>query len=76
MRKNNLQIRISPQVDQQIAELSPQSKSEFVRRAIEEKIQREEFRKLEEQWVQALQKDPENVKETEKWLKAEVWGDK
>jgi len=76
MSKTNLQIRISPDVDEDIQKLSSKSKSDFVRRAIEEKIQREKDRLMQERWIRALKKKPDESAETNDWLKAEAWGEK
>ncbi|MBI2335991.1 MAG: hypothetical protein HYU97_04435 [Deltaproteobacteria bacterium] len=76
MAKTNLQVRIPEEVNSQIAQLKFHSKSDFVRQAIEEKIQRELFKKLEEQWIEALAKKPEDLQEAKKWLQAESWGPK
>ena len=73
MAKVNLQIRLPEEIDSQIAKLAPKSKSDFVRQAVQEKVQREMFKKLEEQWIEALKKDPEDSKEAEVWIKAEHW---
>jgi hypothetical protein len=79
MQKTNLQVRIPPEVDSQIAHLAPKSKSDFVRKAVEEKIRREMGRRLEAQWIEALKKHPEDAakgsKDAEAWVKAEAWGD-
>ncbi len=76
MSKVNVQIRLPEELNAQIAGFSPKSKSDFVRKAIEEKIQKERFRLLEEKWIHALSKHPEETKESETWLKAESWGPK
>lgn len=76
MHKTNLQIRITPEIDAQIGRFAPKSKSDFVRRAVEEKIRREADRQLETQWIAALKKHPEDSDEAEAWMKAEAWGDK
>lgn len=76
MAKTNLQVRIASETDAQLARLAPKSKSEYVRLAIEEKVRRDTFRGLEEKWIGALKKDPENSRNAEKWLKAESWGPK
>ncbi len=76
MSKVNLQVRLPEEIDAQIAELAPKSKSDFVRQAVLEKIQREKFKKLEEEWIDALKKKPEDRKEAERWLKAEGWNPK
>ncbi len=73
MAKMNLQVRVGPETDAQIESLAPKSKSDFVRQAIEEKIQREMFRRLEAQWIEALKKNPERKRDAEDWLKAERW---
>lgn len=73
MQKTNLQIRIPPEIDDQIARLAPESKSAFVREAIEEKIRREREKRLEDQWIKALHRHPEDSKEADAWLKAESW---
>lgn len=73
MGKVNLQVRVPFEVDKVISELSMGSKSDFVREAIEEKIRKEKFLKLEHQWVEALKRNPEDDKEAEKWFKAESW---
>ena len=73
MQKNNLQIRISEEMNKAIAELSPKSKSDFVRQAIEEKIQKEKAKKFEEQWISALKKKPESTQEAKQWLQIESW---
>ena len=74
MTKSNLQVRVSSDVKSKIARLAPHSKSAFVREAIEEKIQRETFQRMEDQWIRALRKKPENKKEAEAWFKAQEWG--
>ncbi len=74
MKKTNLQVRIPEELLERISEVSPQSKSVFVREAIEEKIRTETNRTLEEKWIKALSEHPEDVKNTIDWLKAESWG--
>ncbi len=76
MPKTNLQVRITPEMSAKIDKIAPGSKSEFVREAIEEKIQRELFKKMEAQWIEALIKNPQDTKYDEDWLKAESWGPK
>ncbi|MBI2346687.1 MAG: hypothetical protein HYV03_07410 [Deltaproteobacteria bacterium] len=73
MAKSNLQVRIPHETDAQIASLAPKSKSEFVRQAIREKLQRETFRRLETKWIAALKQHPEENTEAETWHAAEAW---
>ncbi len=75
MAKTNLQIRIPPEMGLQIERLEPKSKSDFVRQAIEEKIRREMFQRLEDQWISALKKYPE-ITESDTWLMSNEWGPK
>lgn len=74
MAKVNLQVRLSEELDSQISQLAPRFKSEFVRQAVQEKIQREMFKKLEAQWVKALKKDSKEEASAQDWLNAEAWG--
>jgi len=76
MAKINLQIRLPEDLEMRLTSLAPKSKSSFVRKAIEEKIQRETDKKLEAAWVKALQAKPEDTKVAEPWVKAESWGPK
>ena len=74
MSKVNVQVRLEETMGTEIAALAPRSKSAFVREAIEEKLQKEKFRRLEEQWIRALLNQPQAKPEREAWLKAEAWG--
>ena len=74
MPKTNLQVRIPSEIDSQIGKIAPKSKSDFVRRAIEEKIHRDQDRQLEDAWIRALSKNPEDIQEASDWIKAEEWG--
>lgn len=70
----NLQIRIPPELDLQLKKLAPKSRSAFVRAAIEEKVRRETERRMEEQWIAALKKNPDEFDED--LFKAQEWGAK
>ncbi len=76
MAKTNLQIRLSDELDTQIEAFAPKSKSEFVREAIEEKIQREKDLRQEEAWIKALSKAKSSQKEDKTLEKAQTWGSK
>jgi Arc/MetJ-type ribon-helix-helix transcriptional regulator len=76
MTKTNLQVRIPEEIDAEINKMAPASKSEFVREAIVEKLHRERFRRLEDQWIKSLQSHKDSPDEEEAWVDAEVWGDK
>ncbi|MBI4374064.1 MAG: ribbon-helix-helix protein, CopG family [Deltaproteobacteria bacterium] len=76
MRNVNVQVRLPHDLDERISKMASRSKSSFIREAIEEKIERERKRRLEEQWIQALKGHPEDEKEAESWFQREDWGHK
>lgn len=76
MTKTNLQIRIPEEIDKEINQMAPSSKSEFVREAIVEKLHRERFRRMEQQWISSLKRHGDSDEEDNAWVNAEVWGDK
>ncbi len=76
MRNVNVQVRLPDDLDQKISRIASRSKSSFIREAIEEKIARERKKRLEEQWIQALQGHPEDEREAESWFQREDWGPK
>lgn len=73
MQKSNLQIRIPEDLQEKLEGLVSISKSEFVRQAIEEKIQREKDRKMEEHWIHALSRSKNRRSEDPAWEKAQSW---
>ncbi|MBF0492635.1 MAG: ribbon-helix-helix protein, CopG family [Deltaproteobacteria bacterium] len=76
MAKTNLQIRLPEELEEQIREFAQQSKSSFIREAIQEKLKREKDKKREEQWIKALRKNPEDPQEAKAWMDIEAWGEK
>ncbi len=63
-------------MEKEIDKFAPKSRSSFIREAIEEKIRRETNRKRVEKWIEALKKNPEDLRYAEDWVKAESWGPK
>lgn len=76
MSKMNLQVRLPEEINNQINRLAPESRSSFVREAIEEKIQKEKNQRMEKAWIEALKAHPDKAKEDEAWLKAQSWESK
>ncbi|MBI3073700.1 MAG: hypothetical protein HYY84_16435 [Deltaproteobacteria bacterium] len=74
MAKTSLQVRIPDEIESALLELAPDSRSAFVREAIEEKIRREKAKRLEQAWIQALKDSPEDVREAKRWVRADAWG--
>ncbi len=76
MTKTNLQVRLPEEIDAEIDQVAPASKSEFVREAIVEKLHRERFRRMEAQWIAGLKKQDDTQDTDDAWVKAETWGKK
>lgn len=73
MKNVNVQVRLPHDLDERVSKVASRSKSSFIREAIEEKIEKERMKRLEEQWIKALKGHPEEAKETEDWLRIEEW---
>ncbi len=71
----NLQIRISRELNSKLTRFAKGSKSDFVREALEEKLQKETARRLEEQWIAALKKKRDTSADDDAWSAAEAWGE-
>lgn len=71
----NIQIRIPGATNKKINKLAKKSRAEFVRKAIQEKIQRELDRQKEEQWINALRSHSEDTQNIKDWLRANEWGE-
>ena len=59
----------------QFAASSQLTRSAMVREAVKTWIRQEEIKKFEEAWIQKLKDNPEDLEESEAWLRAEKWGD-
>ena len=51
-------------------------RSEIVRQALREWLRRRSVERFEQEWIAALQKDPDNAKRADDWLSSQTWGDK
>ena len=51
------------------------TRSAVVREAVKTWIRQEEIKTFEDAWIQKLQDNPEDLEDSEAWLKAEKWGD-
>ena len=60
----------------QYAKTAQLTRSALVREAVKTWIRQTEIKKFEEAWIQKLKEKPEDLKDSEAWLKAEKWGDK
>jgi metal-responsive CopG/Arc/MetJ family transcriptional regulator len=62
------------QVDK-IAKSSAVSRSAIVREALKIWIRRKEIKQFEDEWITKLKEHPDDEKEADKWIKAELWGE-
>ena len=60
----------------QFAASSQLTRSAAVREAVKTWIRREEIKKFEDEWIRKLNENPEDLEDSEAWIKAEKWGDK
>lgn len=73
MQQINLQIRVPAEFVKEMEHFSSLSRSDFVRVAIQEKLDKLRAEQMEGQWIKALGKSPESKNEAEAWHRAEDW---
>ncbi len=59
----------------QFAASSQLTRSAAVREAVKTWIRQEEIKKFEDEWIRKLNENPEDLEDSEAWIKAEKWGD-
>lgn len=59
----------------QFATTAKLTRSAVVREAVKTWIRQAEIQKFEDTWIQKLKDNPEDLKDSEAWSKAEKWGD-
>jgi len=59
----------------QFAATAQLTRSAVVREAVKNWIRQAEIQKFEDTWIQKLKDNPEDLKDSEAWSKAEKWGD-
>ena len=59
----------------QFAASSQLTRSAAVREAVKTWIRQEEIKKFEDEWIRKLKDNPEDLEDSESWIKAEKWGD-
>jgi metal-responsive CopG/Arc/MetJ family transcriptional regulator len=59
----------------QFAALSQLTRSAAVREAVKAWIRQEEIKKFEDEWIRKLNENPQDMEDSEAWIKAEKWGD-
>ncbi len=51
------------------------TRSAAVREAVKTWIRQEKIKKFEDEWIRKLNENPEDLEDSEAWIKAEKWGD-
>ena len=51
------------------------TRSAIVREALKSWIKQKEIKQFEDDWIKKLKENPDDVKDSEKWIKTEMWGD-
>jgi hypothetical protein len=46
-----------------------------VREALKQWIREREIKEFEDQWIRRLKERPDDINDSEKWVKSELWGD-
>jgi metal-responsive CopG/Arc/MetJ family transcriptional regulator len=59
----------------QFAASSQLTRSAAVREAVKAWIRQEEIKKFEDEWIRKLNENPQDMEDSEAWIKAEKWGD-
>ncbi len=59
----------------QFAASSQLTRSAAVREAVKAWIRQEEIKQFEDEWIRKLNENPEDIEDSEAWIKAEKWGD-
>ncbi|RKX74319.1 MAG: hypothetical protein DRP87_17080, partial [Spirochaetes bacterium] len=74
----NIQISIEDEllktVDR-LAAISKRTRSAIVREAVKNWVRQKEIKAFEEEWIKRLKKIPQEVEDSDAWMKAEQWDD-
>ena len=74
----NIQISFDEELLKTIdrfAAVSRQTRSAVVREAVKTWVRQKEISAFEDEWIQKLKKTPQDVEDSDAWIKAEQWGD-
>jgi predicted transcriptional regulator len=74
----NIQISFDEEILKTIdrlAAVSKQTRSFVVREAVKAWIRQKQVDAFEDEWIQKLKETPQDVKDSDAWIKAEQWGD-
>ena len=57
------------------ATVSKQTRSAFVREAVKTWVRKKEIKVFENEWIKTLKKTPQDVEDSDAWIKTEQWSD-
>jgi len=75
----NTQISFNEKILKEIdraAASSRKTRSAIVREAVKAWLDRKRIQDFEDQWIKKLIENPEELEESEAWMKVDHWGDK
>jgi len=75
----NVQITVDEETLAQIDRIGKPlglKRSEIVRRALRDWVQRHAVEGFEQEWIEALYKKPDQASRAEEWLSIQTWGKK
>ena len=74
----NIQISFDEELLKTIdrfAAVSRQTRSAVVREAVKTWVRQKEIDAFEDEWIQKLKETPQEVEDSDAWIKAEQWGE-
>lgn len=74
----NIQISIEDELLEtvdRLATISKRTRSAIVREAVKNWVRQKEIKAFEEEWIKRLKKIPQEVEDSDAWMKAEQWDD-
>ena len=77
-RMKNVQISFDEKLLETIDRFATSSRltrSAVVREAVETWVRQKEIKEFEDDWIKKLKENPEDMDDSEAWLKAEKWSD-
>ena len=75
----NVQITVDEEILRRVDDIGKPlglNRSEIVRQALREWLRRHAVQSFEQEWIAALEKEPDKAARAEDWLDAQVWSKK
>ena len=77
MSMKNIQITVDEETLRQVDRVSGPlglKRSEVIRLALRQWLQRQATEQFEQEWISALQKEPDEARRADDWLGVQAWG--